>query len=240
MKTQILAYTTLLALSAGANAAVISNFNFTGPPWTAAKQSDFATFSTNAGSVDTELNSTTSNLSKTADIDSGGYSSYYIRDADISSTIYSGTTTSGVGMNFADVAEGAATDYISFTVAPTVGFEATYTNLTLFAGTYDGKAEFELRAFDGATETSLAAYSFTDPNGATLNDPITAHNFEFTDFTSSDTMEFRLYAFDAVNENSAVRLDDIQLNGTVVSIPEPSAAALLGLGGLALILRRRK
>lgn len=33
-------------------------------------------------------------------------------------------------------------------------------------------------------------------------------------------------------------VDDVVVNGTVV--PEPSSAALLGLGGLALILRRRK
>jgi len=36
------------------------------------------------------------------------------------------------------------------------------------------------------------------------------------------------------------RLDDITVNGTITTIPEPSSTALLGLGGLALILRRRK
>ena len=40
------------------------------------------------------------------------------------------------------------------------------------------------------------------------------------------------------NVNRHAFLDDIVITGNVV--PEPSTAALLGLGGLALILRRRK
>ena len=35
-------------------------------------------------------------------------------------------------------------------------------------------------------------------------------------------------------------LDALTLNGDITAVPEPSSAALLGLGGLALILRRRK
>ncbi|NWK54766.1 LamG domain-containing protein [Verrucomicrobiaceae bacterium N1E253] len=38
---------------------------------------------------------------------------------------------------------------------------------------------------------------------------------------------------------SASQIDEIALNG-VASVPEPSSVALLGLGGLALLLRRRK
>ena len=38
--------------------------------------------------------------------------------------------------------------------------------------------------------------------------------------------------------NSSLILDDITLNGSV--IPEPSAGILLGLGALALTMRRRK
>jgi len=37
-----------------------------------------------------------------------------------------------------------------------------------------------------------------------------------------------------------VRLKDIDVSFDVVTVPEPSSSALLGLGGLALILRRRK
>jgi len=35
-------------------------------------------------------------------------------------------------------------------------------------------------------------------------------------------------------------LDEIRFGGDQAAIPEPTTTALLGLGGLALILRRRK
>ncbi|MBK1831716.1 PEP-CTERM sorting domain-containing protein [Verrucomicrobiaceae bacterium R5-34] len=53
--------------------------------------------------------------------------------------------------------------------------------------------------------------------------------------TYSDIATIRLTS---IGTNYGVYLDNIVVEGTVV--PEPSSAALLGLGGLALILRRRK
>jgi len=42
-------------------------------------------------------------------------------------------------------------------------------------------------------------------------------------------------------DNSAAFADVFQVSGNTLSlVPEPSSTALLGLGGLALILRRRK
>lgn len=35
-------------------------------------------------------------------------------------------------------------------------------------------------------------------------------------------------------------IDNFVLDGTIIAVPEPSSAALLGLGGLSLILRRRR
>lgn len=241
MKSSILTSICIpLIITSSASAAVIANFDFTGPPWTSDKEADFATFSAAAGSVDTELNSTVSNLSKTADIDSGGYLSYYIRDADIGTSIFSNTTTAGVGMNFADLAETSATDYISFTVTPNSGFQATYENLTLFLGTNKDDMEFELRAHDGSSESTLATYSFVDTNTGATNDPIIAHDFDFVDFTSSGAVEFRLYAYGALDENQGARIDDVILNGVVAAVPEPSTLAFLVLAGLGILARRRR
>ena len=58
----------------------------------------------------------------------------------------------------------------------------------------------------------------------------TTVNFSFA-FTSDPQLNNTL--------NRAHTLDDVVLTGTV-AVPEPSSAALLGLGGLALIMRRRK
>jgi hypothetical protein len=45
--------------------------------------------------------------------------------------------------------------------------------------------------------------------------------------------------FDKENDNRSMFIDDIEVT-TTAAVPEPSSAALLGLAGLALILRRRK
>ena len=49
-----------------------------------------------------------------------------------------------------------------------------------------------------------------------------------------------LYVSNGKGANDAVGVRDLDFSITVSSIPEPSTAALLGLGGLSLILRRRK
>jgi len=47
-----------------------------------------------------------------------------------------------------------------------------------------------------------------------------------------------VFNIDALGGNSNLQFDNVVVNGEVV--PEPASSALLGLGGLALILRRRK
>jgi len=42
------------------------------------------------------------------------------------------------------------------------------------------------------------------------------------------------------NANNRVRIGGADFSYTITAVPEPSSAALLGLGGIALILRRRK
>ena len=71
--------------------------------------------------------------------------------------------------------------------------------------------------------TPNGGYVAVDYNIATA--PVLATGIEYTFTNSTDTANMPDYNL-------------IQLEG--VAVPEPSSAALLGLGGLALILRRRK
>ncbi|MGJ8678111.1 MAG: PEP-CTERM sorting domain-containing protein [Akkermansiaceae bacterium] len=59
-----------------------------------------------------------------------------------------------------------------------------------------------------------------------------------TSFVDGDTFTIFLNTRDTVASGTYI-LDDVILNGTV-TVPEPSSAALLGLGGVALLLRRRR
>lgn len=250
-KTQLVAFAGAVLLPIHADAAVISNFDFTGPPWAAQKEANFATFAAAAGSVDADANSLTSTLSNSGHT-GGGYNSFYIRDIDGGTVgtvdandfvIFSGTDTPGVGMNVGNSNATSPTNYFSFTVSPSAGFETTYDSVSLFTGANGAADQYnvEIRTWDGATETSLGLINRTTPAG-TANQPIVQDLIDFSDFTSAGVSEFRFYSYNVTGggANGGVRFDDIVLNGTTAAIPEPSAAVLFGLAGLSLILRRRK
>jgi hypothetical protein len=57
----------------------------------------------------------------------------------------------------------------------------------------------------------------------------------FQNITTATT--FRIYGWDNISTSGNLRVDDVQLNGTVA--PEPSTALLGSLGVLALLRRRR-
>ncbi len=133
-------------------------------------------------------------------------------------------------------------DYISFSLdagANTVDF----TQLT-----------FQLRANGGGANSANEYAVFSDIGGFTLGSDIAsgahsgAADFELQtlDLTSLTNVtgetEFRIYLFGANGggANSATIYDNIDLQGTVTVVPEPTSTALLGLGACALFLRRRR
>jgi hypothetical protein len=62
-----------------------------------------------------------------------------------------------------------------------------------------------------------------------------------TDSTLAPTESATFTWTTSTEGTTRIRVDNFAISGSVVAaIPEPSSAALLGLGGLALILRRRK
>jgi hypothetical protein len=241
---------TFLALSIAAmpaaSAAVISNFTFTGPPWTTDKENNFATFAANSPSEDTDLFSATSILSNSGHT-GGGYDSFYIRDADIGTSIFSGTATPGVGMNLGNSNATVPTNYVSFTVTPDSGYQTTFESISMYTGVNGASDDYnvQIRAWDGVAETTLGTISRTTPASPASNSTVVQDSIDFADFTSSGVTEFRLYSYGvsqpgAAPQNGGVRFDDIVLNGFTTAIPEPSVASLIGLVGLGLLVRRSR
>jgi hypothetical protein len=237
----------LVAATPAASAAVLSNFTFTGPPWTTNKDNNFATFAANAPSSDTELNSTTSILSNSG-YNGGTYASFYIRDIDGGTvgvadagdfTIFSTSATPGAGMNVGNAAATVATNYIAFTLTPDSGYQTAFESLSFYTGTNAASDEYniQLRAWNGVSETTLGSVSHT---GASTNAPVVFKSIDFTDFTSTSAIEFRLYGYNVASSGGGIRYDDIVLNGTTTAIPEPSMAALCGLAAMGLLVRRRR
>lgn len=204
---------------------VLSRFTFTGPPWTAQKEADFATFAANAPSDDPANDSVTSVLSNNG-YDSGGYASFYIRDLDGGTVgvadggdfqIFSTSATPGVGMNFGRTNATTPTNYLSFTVTPIAG-AVTYEELSFYTSTNAAgdTYDIELRAWDGTSETVLGAISHTS---GTSNEPVVFKRVDFANFTSSEVIEFRLYGYNVNAANGGIRLDDLILRGTTEREP---------------------
>lgn len=99
----------------------------------------------------------------------------------------------------------------------------------------------------GGNEGFLEIFNVTDSRVMRADAAITNKpNFEFASNTENvaflatdagDTIEFR---FSESASDAARGLQLADLSFEITTIPEPSSTALLGLGGLALILRRRK
>lgn len=236
----------MVGMGSMASAAVISNFTFTGPPWTAAKENDFATFAANAPSSDVDAFSTTSILSNSGHT-GGGYESFYIRDADIGTSIFSGTATPGVGMNLGNSNATTPTNYVSFTVTPDSGYQTTFESISMYTGVNGANDDYTIEIWNGeaGVGTLLGTINRTTPASPASNSTVVQDTIDFSDFTSSGATEIRLYSYGVSvpgggPQNGGVRFDDIVMNGTTTAIPEPSVASLLGLLGVGFLLRRRR
>jgi hypothetical protein len=141
-----------------------------------------------------------------------------------------------------------ADNYIGFTIAPDSGYEITLTSLQFAmngSNTAPAQGRWGYRIGSGSFNT----FDFTLASAT----PTSLTTWDFVDFTTSQTVEFRFWAFGTTSINGGtsgaggtVRIaniagNDLVLNGSVALIPEPSTYALIGLGLAALFfLRRRK
>ncbi|MEO1855922.1 MAG: PEP-CTERM sorting domain-containing protein [Rubritalea sp.] len=124
----------------------------------------------------------------------------------------------------------------SFDVTLTSGWELTNWNLdfgydvnqnityTVTVGGIDGTDTFE----GNNNITDGGIWNFNANSNKTVATALTDTFTVKVDFTQTD------------GNLGTSRYDDFILTGDLTAVPEPSSAALLGLGGIALILRRRK
>ena len=219
-----------LAIVAGAtcsvDAAVVALYDFennsSGNGGNEFDDSDTALYS-----VDTDTDSVATRLASDV-IDGGGGNA--IIGTQFGAT---GSASGSPNSNFGNADEAGA--YFSFTVTPNAGKQISYESLSFYYGTHsNGSGEYGLRYVDGANAEVTVVSTGSDPRFAGVN----LYTINLGGFTSSDTVEWRIY-LSSSSDTVGQRFDDITLNATVSDIPEPGSLALLGLGGLCLIRRRR-
>ncbi|MGJ8657748.1 MAG: PEP-CTERM sorting domain-containing protein [Akkermansiaceae bacterium] len=154
----------------------------------------------------------------------------------------------------------AANSYFSFTVANNSGLalqldsfsvDTAYTNsyragYGLFSSA-DGFDSIGADLIASRATTPTTFNSFTEVSTTQQTDLLTlagaGANVASTDFLLADGEALTFFLVGTQNSSSVTRaweFDNISISGTTIPVPEPSSTALLGLGGLALILRRRK
>ncbi len=139
--------------------------------------------------------------------------------------------------------------YISFTIQSQSGFELNLNgasvNFTAWRNGGGAPEDFGLAArTDGGTFVAgnQIGSVLLKPHGGSsgISNPQTL-SFTFSGAQwdgVTDAVEIRLYGWDGTGN---LHTEDTTITGASVTVvPELSSAALLGLGGLALILRRRK
>jgi hypothetical protein len=207
----------ILAFACAAQAAVIANYTFAGS--SAADQAAYGNMT--AGSIALSAGSFAYVYSSSTAWNAAGASAPF---AD-----HNFTTVSG---GWAATSQGAARNWF-FTITPSSGFQITLSSLSFLYHTTTGAAQNLGWSIAGVDQDAFARAS-----------TVPAQSYSSTvavSYTSTAATVIRIQGWNGTGASGNFRIDNIVLNGTVdaVPVPEPATMSLLGLGALAMVLRRK-
>lgn len=132
-----------------------------------------------------------------------------------------------------------STNLVTFSVWDGSGITESGRDDNLVDGYLNLKADAVTPTLNGSGVGGLAAIN-GGSSGLASNTFNTdgVHSVTFNMTEAGEAGDFVLVGWAADSSNATFDLDNLTL--TTAAVPEPSSIALLGLGGLALILRRRK
>jgi hypothetical protein len=128
-----------------------------------------------------------------------------------------------------NAADQASAKYFFFTVTPDAGYFITLTGLDFIYNATGASAQnvgwsIGTTSQDGFARAGTQAYAYSDT---------------ITPLVITEATQIRIQGWGATSTGGNFRLDNVVLNGTVTAIPEPATMSLLGLGALAMVLRRK-
>lgn len=225
MKPTVLLFLLSLGGSVSSSAALLADYQF-------------ASGSTASG--DAEANSTASAMGNSA-----GFAAIY-------------ENLNAYGRSSVVDAAGSTADYFEFTVTPASGFKLNLTSLSFGTAFYGnqapaGQASYFVRtSLDGFTSNIGSTFT-VDYQRTTIPADHPTTPFPLPTFTdqnvaldslnpgNNQAVTFRIYITDTTTSpDRLTAIDNVQLNGELLAIPEPSAAVLMGLATAGLCCRRRR
>ena len=134
------------------------------------------------------------------------------------------------------------TNYFSFTITPKAGYNMTLDSIKLDEQrSATGIRNWQIRSSLDNYATSIATFNLLD-NTTWRSDQTTNLNSLFSNLNSA--VQFRIYGYNSESTSGTWRVDDVKVNGSVLSvatIPEPrTILGLLTVTGLTVAMKRQK
>lgn len=246
MKKQILATTTLMAFAMGAEAVTIASQDF--------GLTNFASPTSFAGAgpvTHTSTNGSTDlGFTASGQVAGAGFFGVNADEHFRFSHFAAGSNRSDLSFDNGDTDTG----FVAFDSVNLAGFSSNSVSFTLdnnVGSSNSGDDDLVVRLFLNGSSTGTIIFDTRGPGDGAINpaqdviDPSASYdsvNRVLTyDFLDSDTSAIlRVDALVDDNGNDGYFIDNVVFSGTAVVVPEPSSTALIGIGGIALLLRRRK
>ena len=189
-------------------------------------------------------------------------------DADINSSASAITNSNGFAAVYENLnaygrssvvdAAGNTSDYFEFTVTPVSGFKLSLTSLSFGTAFYGnqalaGQASYFVRSsLDGFTNNIGSTFT-VDYQRTTIPADHPSTPFPLPTFIdqnvalgsltpgNNQAVTFRIYISDTTTSpDRLTAIDNVQLNGELLAIPEPSGIAMMGLAIAGMCSRRRR
>lgn len=122
--------------------------------------------------------------------------------------------------------------YLSYTITPDPGYEVNVDSLRFWYNrNTSGPKLLDIGIYvDGSASASeYSTFSVLGPSSSTES------TFDFTDISGASEVEFRFFGYNASSSAGILRMDTLRTFGSFTEVPEPSAYAVVGVVGMALL-----